>query len=254
MRSLGRNGLSRAAAIASLCVGAMLAVIAAPAATLAGGGSKPVVELFTSQGCSTCPPADELLVQLAERRDIVALTYNVDYWDYLGWRDTLGKPEHSARQRAYAKTRGDGAVYTPQVVVDGRVHAVGSDKRTIDRLIKQSSSRTQSAPEIDLHQASDALVIRIAAAPDRAPAHATVYVAGIQPKATIAIKRGENRGRKITYANIVRRLVPVGMWDGAAKEIRVDPATIMGGKVTNCAVLLQNGDAGEIIAARWIDR
>lgn len=250
MRSLGRTALS---CLAPIVIGIGL-LAAAPGPAKSDDTTKPVVELFTSQGCSSCPPADELLVQLAERTDIVALTYNVDYWDYLGWRDTLGKPEHSARQRAYAKTRGDGAVYTPQIVVNGRAHAVGSNRRAVSNLIKQARGAQAAAPEITLRQSKEALVIRVGEANANGRAKATIYVAGVQPRATIAIKRGENRGRKITYANVVRKLVPVGMWDGTEKEIRVDPATVMGGEVTSCAVLLQSSHGGPILAARWIER
>ncbi len=243
MRSIGR-----AITLALFAIGA-----AVPAqAELA---TKPVVELFTSQGCSSCPPADELLGKLAQRKDIIALTFNVDYWDYLGWRDTLGKAEFSARQRRYARSRGDGAVYTPQAVVNGRAHTVGSHARRVGALLhRAATTKDMIAPKLSVRQKNGMVVISVSQAGKPLPDNATVYVAGVQPSVTVPIRRGENRGRTITYTNVVRKLMAVGTWTGEATEIQVDPRTIMAGKVSACAVLVQAGDAGPIYAAAWLDR
>ena len=105
---------------------------------------KAVIELFTSQGCSSCPPADKLLESYIKRKDVIALTMPVDYWDYLGWKDTLASPHYSARQRSYARSRGDRNVYTPQIVINGTTHAIGSDRQAINRLIKVTNARLSS--------------------------------------------------------------------------------------------------------------
>ncbi|MEM9026924.1 MAG: DUF1223 domain-containing protein [Pseudomonadota bacterium] len=243
MRSIGRAML------------AVVAVMSLSGPAIAQITTKPVVELFTSQGCSSCPPADRLLGELAKRDDLIALTFNVDYWDYLGWRDTLGKPEYSQRQRTYALTRGDGAVYTPQLVLNGRYHLVGSDRRKIARALRRIRSHGSVPPaRLSVIQKGGMVIIRVEKAERRLRKNATVFVAGIVPKITVPIRRGENRGRKITYHNVVKKLMPVGTWTGEATEIRVDPAMIMGGKITSCAVLVQAGDAGPIHAAAWLDR
>src|SRR4051794_38134491 len=114
---------------------ALVCAVVGSTATVATAEPRAVIELFTSQGCSSCPPADELIGQLANDPTLVAISLPIDYWDYLGWKDTLAKPAHTARQRAYAQMRGDRAVYTPQVVVNGAVHVQGSDKEGIDRAI-----------------------------------------------------------------------------------------------------------------------
>src|SRR3954470_23551246 len=125
---MARSGLAYVVAV-TCSTGALTSAEAEPRA---------VIELFTSQGCSSCPPADKLIGQLADDPTLVAISLPIDYWDYLGWKDTLAKPAHTARQRAYAQLRGDRAVYTPQVVVNGAVHVQGSDKEAIDRAIAQT--------------------------------------------------------------------------------------------------------------------
>src|SRR5437763_17082228 len=117
---------------------AALAIAAWAAVASASADPRAVVELFTSQGCSSCPPADRLLGELAHDPAIVALSLPIDYWDYLGWKDTLANPRHAARQKAYSKVRGDHEVYTPQVVVNGSIHALGSDKSAIEMAIAKS--------------------------------------------------------------------------------------------------------------------
>ena len=134
-------GRCRAAHRAALAV----AVSLATTSLAAGAEPRAVVELFTSQGCSSCPAADQLLGKLADDPSIVALSVPIDYWDYLGWKDTLADPRHTARQKAYSKVRGDREVYTPQVVVNGGLHALGSDKSAIERAITRHSLRGEPA-------------------------------------------------------------------------------------------------------------
>lgn len=217
--------------------------------------TKSVVELFTSQGCSSCPPADKLLGTLAERDDLVALTYNVDYWDYLGWHDTLAKREYSERQRAYAHRRQDGAVYTPQIVVNGIDHVVGSDAAGVERLLNrvQARARKQRPPGLSVVANGAIAKIMISEAQQPVDKTLTVYVASVRPQVQVPIERGENRGKEITYHNVVTKLMPVGSWSGEATVIKVDTQTLMSDEAEKCAVMLQDGEAGPIYAAAWLE-
>ena len=229
-----------------------LALLCTVSTTVASAGSKNVVELFTSQGCSSCPPADALLKRYIQRPDVVALSFNVDYWDYLGWRDTLGKSAFSKRQRAYARARGDGKVYTPQIVANGLDHAVGSIKPQVDRALNRSADRLSGyRVAMQLEHDKSNFIIRIGAgAKPRKPA--TIYIAAVDPSVTVKIKRGENHGRRITYHNVVRNMMPVGMWTGEATTIRLRRQDVLAAGGKKCAVLLQAANAGPILAADWM--
>lgn len=190
-------------------------VRAEPAPTRIGA----VVELFTSQGCSSCPPADHLLSTLARAPNTVALSLPIDYWDFIGWHDTLASPTFTARQKAYAAARGDGRVYTPQVVVDGLVDAIGSDRGQIEHDIQANKGR-QGALSVPIHltESDDILHIDIGAGP-RVPAG--VYVLRVVKSKTVLIGRGENSGRSVTYTNVVRAIQKIGDWDGTARNYRL---------------------------------
>jgi hypothetical protein len=210
-----------------------------------------VIELFTSQGCSSCPPADKLLTELAERPGVIALSYSVDYWNYLGWHDTLSSPANSERQREYAQARGDGRVYTPQVVVDGLLHANGSDEKAIEEAIDAASARLAAIKvSISMRAEGDSLVIGLGAAPENSYTRAaTVWLAIANEQETVSVTRGENRGRTLSYHHPVRELSPVGMWKGEAMTIRLPLKDLktMGG---DCLVaLLQVENAGPILGA-----
>src|SRR5690349_16567227 len=148
-----------------------------------------VVELFTSQGCSSCPNADALLQRLASRDDVIALSLPVDYWDYLGWKDTLASPKFSERQRAYAQTRGDGAIYTPQVVVNGLVHVNGADEGSIKRTMEKTGKTVATAfVPIRLSESKDRLVVETGPAQPGVPAkEATLWLAVISASVTVPI-------------------------------------------------------------------
>lgn len=212
-----------------------------------------VVELFTSQGCSSCPPADALLKSYVDRPDVLALTFPVDYWDYLGWTDTLASPKYSQRQRQYAKTRGDGAVYTPQVVINGRAHAVGSRKKIIDKSIMAISRLSPIDTPIEVARENGTFVIKIGDQSTPDDAVSTVWIAVVEKAATVAIKRGENSGREITYYNVVRELSPVGMWAGKPKAIQLSPEAMNMSKSSACAILVQQGKGGPIVGAAWLE-
>jgi hypothetical protein len=243
--------------LGSACAAAALAVLAfaglggaAPAAPPAPE-KKAVVELFTSQGCSSCPPADALLGRLADRPDFVALSFSVDYWDYLGWRDTLASPANSERQRNYAKARGDGRVYTPQMVVDGLIHVNGADEAALKAAVKAAEKRlAEDKVPITMHADGDTLVIGVGAAPEGSDKRAgTVWLAIAKEVEKVAIARGENRGRDISYHHAVRELSPIGMWQGAAMTLRL-PLKDLKAVGGDCLfALLQVEDFGPILGA-----
>jgi hypothetical protein len=213
-----------------------------------------VVELFTSQGCSACPPADSLLKRYAERPGIVALTLPVDYWDYLGWKDTLATPRNAARQRNYARTRGDGAVYTPQVVINGSVHVHGARDHDIERAL-ESTRPTLAANQVPIHFSMHGNTVMVQTGSSAAGSphtEATVWLAMIQRTANVRIQRGENIGKTVTYTNVVRELAPLGMWTGKPMQIRLTRASLQRPETQACAILMQAGDGGPIIGAAWI--
>ena len=224
------------------------------AASLPAGAQeqpKAVIELYTSQGCSSCPPADKLLKKLAKRNDIIALTLPVDYWDYLGWKDTLASPVFSARQRAYAKTRGDGQVYTPQAVIDGTYHVVGSQASSIEQAISKSKEKLKNARiPLSVETRGDTLIITVGAAPSNTRVKpATIWLALVKKSIPVKISRGENRGKIITYHQVVRNLTPVGQWTGQEVTIRLPKRHLQSKETDGCTVLLQQDTAGPILAA-----
>lgn len=213
-----------------------------------------VVELFTSQGCSSCPAADALLNRLSERDDIIAISLSVDYWDYLGWKDTLANPKFTERQRAYAKVLGDGMVYTPQVVVNGAVHVNGSDERKIMFAIeKTAKANANSRIPVRLSAVDGKLVVQVGAASGNGAAkEATVWLAVMSPSVQVPIARGENRGKTITYSNVARDLMPIGTWTGKAMTVQLQRHSIMHAGASRCAVLVQEGRGGPIVGASLI--
>jgi len=197
--------------------------------------TRAVIELFTSQGCSSCPPADKLLADLAEDPSLVAVSVPIDYWDYLGWKDTLASPRNTARQKAYAHIRGDGQVYTPQAVVNGSAHALGSDKAAIERAIGANST---SLLPLAIAITDGRINLTLPQAPD-GPAEA--WLCGLTKAATIAIGRGENKWRTITYRNVVRRWVKLGDWTGRGRSWSVPLQALSGDGIDEAAVFLQVG-------------
>jgi hypothetical protein len=201
-----------------------------------------VVELFTSQGCSSCPPADALLGKLAHDPNVIALTLAIDYWDYIGWKDTLAIPGHANRQKAYSKMRGDRGVYTPQVIVNGSTQALGSDQADIERAIGQShrASATLSVP-VSIKVADGRLTVD-APAGKGTDEHAEVWLCPVSSAVPVAIGRGENHGRTITYHNAVRRWIRLGEWNGAAASWSISLKDLKSEGADKAAVLLQSGN------------
>ncbi|HOV04100.1 MAG TPA: DUF1223 domain-containing protein, partial [Kaistiaceae bacterium] len=190
---------------------------------------------------------DRLMGKLATETDLVALSYNVDYWDYLGWKDTLGSPDNSARQRAYAARRGDGAVYTPQVVVNGRDHVQGSDETAIRTALKGDAA-SGKAPDLDITVTANDVAVTITV-PDAAtagPLDATLWLITYSRAATVDIARGENRGEKVTYHNVVRSMRAIGMWKGKALTATLPRAELTKDGADGCAVILQDAGKGRL--------
>jgi hypothetical protein len=193
-----------------------------------------VIELFTSQGCSSCPPADARLAELARRPDVIALTLPVDYWDYLGWRDTLARPDFSVRQRAYAHLRGDRAVFTPQMVVNGVVACVGSDEAAIGRAVERATGERPALP-VRVRARADGGVVRVEI--DGAGAGpAGVWLLPVARSREVTIGKGENRGRVATYVNVVRGMIRIGEWAGGPARLE---APLPEGEADGYVVLVQ---------------
>lgn len=211
-----------------------------------------VVELFTSQGCSSCPPADKLLLEIARRDDIAALSLPVDYWDYIGWKDTFGRPEHTQRQKAYAKARGDGKVYTPQAVVNGLRHCVGSDAGEIEKAARHSGKAGALSVAMRAEASNGGIVLNIGPAGAGSPAAGQIMLFRVSSQKEVQIGRGENSGRKVSYANVVRSFEAVGEWRGAAQRIELPQTRLLSPETDGWVILLQAGETkkpGAILAA-----
>jgi hypothetical protein len=212
-----------------------------------------VLELFTSQGCSSCPPADVVLKAYANDPTVIALSLPVDYWDYLGWKDTFASPRNSERQRAYAKARGDGAIYTPQIVVNGILHANGAVKADIENAIDLTSKNSaQVRVPLRFWQENNTLNIAAGWAPEGTEVReATIWLAAVQMSGTVEIQKGENAGQALKYTNIVRELTPIGLWKGKPLMIQIPRSAVMQAATQKSVVLVQEGKAGPIIGAAW---
>ncbi len=215
-------------------------VAAATGGAPARAGDDPVViELYTSQGCSSCPPADALLRDLARRGDVLPLALHVDYWDYIGWSDIWGDPRHTARQRTYARVAGQRSIYTPQMIVQGSEDVVGFRPMELEKLIARH--RAQADP-VDLDVARDGQAVRIRATA-KAPRGMVIQLVRFMPQASVAIHRGENAGRTLDYANVVTGWTDLARWDG---QEPLDMSVTADGPA---AVIVQAEGQGPILAA-----
>lgn len=219
------------------------ALLMLAAAAAAAAGARPaVVELYTSQGCSSCPPADALLGEIATREDVLALSFHVDYWDKLGWRDPFSLPEARQRQLDYVRRFGQDWVYTPDMVIDGHIDVLGVDRQ--DLLRRLSARRTGVPVHVAVH--GEELVVSVEAQQEAAPGD--VILIGYQPTAVTAIGQGENAGRELHEFNIVRTFATLGSWQGARAEWRVPLATLPA-DAAKVAVLVQQRGPGPIVGA-----
>lgn len=233
---------------------ALLVPVLLAALTLAGpSAARPVVvELFTSQGCSSCPPADRLLGELAEREPVIALSLHVDYWNRLGWTDPFSRPAFSERQRAYARTLEDDnpwttGVYTPQMVVNGRYAVVGHVASRVNRAIDRAEDVPERVhPRIVGHPPEHVIV-----SPDQESAatreSATVWLIAYDDRHVTPVERGENAGRQLVNHRVVRSMRRIGQWNG--RETRLAIGTVELEERDGLVVLVQTGETGSIIGA-----
>jgi len=224
---------------------------AAPAAAPAPppGLPRPVlVELYTSQGCSSCVPADALMGQLADRRDLIALSLPITYWDMLGWKDTLATNANTNRQKAYAEAMGRGGVYTPQMIVDGVNDLVGSREPAIDAAISAREADMAAVP-ITVRTTDKEVHIDVGAGDG---ADATIWLFRILPKATVTITAGENNGRTVTYRNVVQDVKAVGLWKGQPVSLDLPRQEIGGAPKDEIAVVVQKDGYGRVIGATLV--
>lgn len=211
-----------------------------------------VVELYTSQGCSSCPPADAMLAQLANRKDVLAVSLPVTYWDMLGWRDTLATEGNTQRQKAYARQLGHGGVFTPEIIVDGITDVVGSREQSVEGAIAARESDMHIVP-VQLAANRQLVHVEVGSAPERTGREAVIWLLEILPQATVSIGSGENRGHTVTYRNVVRRIRAVGTWKGQPVEMSF-PRAEAGSPRESIAVVVQQGGYGRVIGAALIDR
>jgi hypothetical protein len=251
---LGR--ITRLILACSLLVGGLASVLAQAGAAQADAQPKTVLELFTSQGCSSCPAADALLKSYIQRPDVIALSLAVDYWDYLGWKDTLADPAFTKRQKYYSKMRGDGRIYTPQIVVNGLAHVNGAHAAEIDHaIVKTSGKLAGERVAMKLSTGDGKLTIETGAVAegDRAR-EGTIWLAVFQNEVQVPVRAGENKGQTLTYYNVVRELKSVGNWTGKPATIQLERTTVMKAGADGCAVLLQVGQTGPILGAAMLTK
>lgn len=249
MHGFLKSGRVRALLLGGTILCASLAVGQGEADSQTAGSQAVVVELFTSQGCSSCPPADAFLGELAERDDVIALSMHVDYWDYIGWADPFAIPETTTRQKGYRDQLERRYVYTPQMVIDGKREAVGSRRSAVMEMIEASAAEPKPV-EIRFDASSGTVVVPAGTAPAEG---ATIWLAVYDAKHETDIQKGENHGKVIRYSNVVRRLQSIGLWTGEELELSIDLAAAAANGRDGCAVIVQQGTTGPVLGAIKMD-
>ncbi|MEO0401375.1 MAG: DUF1223 domain-containing protein [Pseudomonadota bacterium] len=201
-----------------------------------------VVELFTSQGCSSCPPADKLLHELAGRDDVIALALHVDYWDYIGWKDEFADPNYANRQRGYAIEGNRRSIYTPQMIINGTTDIVGARPMELSKAIADHAAKPVPVA-LDVSRAGDTITISATAARSTGPL--LVHMVRYQPERTAKITRGENAGHTISYANVTQEWKILQEWDGVT-DLNLEAQAE--GDIP-VVVMIQEGRHGAILAA-----
>src|SRR5579875_3671798 len=232
----------------------MIAALVAATATQARAGDSPiVVELFTSQGCSSCPPADKYLGELAKRPDVLALAFHVEYWNYIGWTDAYSRPWATQRQRDYEAALKLRYVYTPQMVIEGAAEGVGSEPATIEPLIRAAEANRKPHPDLTLHWRADgALLADIGQGQSPPGQPATLWLVGFDNMHTMAVTAGENEGKTAWDHHPVRSFRRLGSWAGWSEELIVPPEEAKHLGDYGAAVLLQENGTGPILTAASI--
>ncbi len=221
--------------------------VAATTGVSAGETAKNIVlELFTSQGCSSCPAADSLLGKFAKRDDVIALSFHVDYWDYIGWKDTFASKETTNRQKMYGRALNQKYVYTPEIVIGGAMHMTGSDGRGIEHAVTAALTRPPDPAQIEIKKSGDGFEVRLAPGPIKG---ADVWLFDIDRQNTVAIDRGENTGRRLTYHHVVRRIEHLGRCSGEAESFKLDAARARKAGRDGLVVLVQPPGLGPVLGA-----
>jgi hypothetical protein len=247
---VGRSAYGLGMTLRSLAFAGSLFGPLAFAQSAIAGAHPVVVELFTSQGCSDCPAADRIVVELARRKDVIALSLPITYWDMLGWKDTFATESNTRRQKAYAKVMNRSGIYTPQMIVDGVVDVVGNQRERVMTAIAARASQPAEGSSANVHLglASGRVEISIAASQAKTKPLATIWVMRTLAQAAVNVQQGENKNRQLVYANVVRDLQRAGEWTGDAMKIDV-PMRLGQAKQDGVAVILQGNDYGEVLAA-----
>lgn len=207
-----------------------------------------VVELFTSQGCYSCPPADVFLGELAEREDVITLACHVTYWNYLGWKDTFSQPFCDNRQRHYQSVlRGYKGVYTPQMVINGRYGGVGSQRRRIEGLLTADHRQQTPVSRIQLAVKQQKITVQLPAKTAQSPKKQQLFLLGTSGNHVLPIHSGENSGKQLPYFNPVEYVQNMGQWDGDAATLQW--ALPADARIKDWIVIAQEWPVGEIIAA-----
>lgn len=215
---------------------------------------KGVVELFTSQGCASCPPADAVLSEMIDAGDVLALSYHVDYWNYLGWKDTLSEPANTARQYGYAETWGNNSVYTPQAVVNGRDHVNGADREAVHALVStMADSGKGLRVDVGIRADKGKIAVEIGDGDGKADVVAVYF----DELTRVDISGGENRGHTVAYRHSVRNMETIGMWEGKAITLNLPKSVLSAHPGRGCAILLQSkagsGTPSAIIGAAILE-
>lgn len=207
-----------------------------------------VVELFTAQGCASCPQANQMLAEIASQRGVIAVTYPVDYWDYLGWPDTFAKPEFTARQRAYVTRLKVKQIYTPEVVISGRREAPAVELDRVNEVIEADAVTRQRGPAIGFARRGQRVVV---SAGTGLRGGVDLWLVRYDPvRRDVRVRAGENAGKTVTHVNVVRELTRLGSWNGRARTYPVGEPPAPG---LATLVLLQGAKGGPILAAAKAD-
>lgn len=207
-----------------------------------------VVEFFTSEGCATCLPAGDYLRELAKRRNILPLSFHVDYWDYTGWQDRFADPAYAERQRAYAAARGKSMMYTPQMVIAGAIESLGTDRKAVEKALKKADRRHAMYPLSLGKDADGGIHLTLPQAQLSVPA--SLWLVTYSYEEATDIKAGENRGKRMVSANVVRSLRKVGSWSGAAEDRQITlTADEIALKPDACAIIANEAEFGPVVAA-----
>jgi hypothetical protein len=231
------------ARLAAFLIGLGPALLPSACPAAAAEPLRAVVELYTSQGCAVCPPADQMLGELARRPGILALTFPVTYWDYLGWKDTLALAPFSERQRAYASAHGERQVYTPQAVVNGGAVAVASDRPNVERILREARALNILRVPVASEEHGERIVVEIGGDADPA-ARGEVWLIPVLRNRPVSVERGENKGRVVVYVNVARGLHRLGTWTGQPARFEALRSAARIGEADTYVIVVQSAAGG----------